>query len=213
MQEEEVPNVPENPTSIPPDASHAEKIEDEEDEYMDLMAVSPSPESPSKRPFHDSDEENTQRMEKRLKTKVPEDDTPPRTFLEMVLTDVDHETGFLTSIVNFHEKYMLYPYSDSVSLEHFIKNWLQIETSNQQLLEVIVKLREKYMNANTKMGASENFSDTRDQMAFNFAHKLWSSEKEEDWKFLKMGIIAPVLHGPDDEEPDCAGGGGDPGCS
>nr|POF06287.1 hypothetical protein CFP56_51569 [Quercus suber] len=174
------------------------------------MTVSPPPESPSKGPVQDSDEENTQGMEKKQKTTVHEDDTPPRPFLEMVLTDIDHEIGFLTSLVNFHETYMVYPYFDSVSLEKFIKNWLQIETSNQKLLEVIVKLRKKYMKTNSKMGVSENFSDARDQKAFNLAHKLWSNEKEEDWKLLKMGIIAPVLRGPD-EEPDAAGG--DPGCS
>ena len=204
-------------TPASPNASHAiteqpreQEQGQEDDEFVDIMTVSPPPESPSKRPVQVSDEENTRGMEKKQKTTVPEDDTPPRPFLEMVLTDIDHEIGFLTSLVNFHETYMVYPYFDSVSLEQFIKNWLQIETSNQKLLEVIVKLRKKYMKTNTKMGVSENFSDARDQAAFNLAHKLWSNEKEEDWKLLKMGIIAPVPHGPD-EEPDAAGG--DPGCS
>lgn len=178
------------PTS--PNASHAghaeeheEQEEKKEDNNEDIITVSlsPPPETPSKRPVQDSNEDS-------------HDDTP-RSFLEMVLTDINYEIGFLNGFIDFHDMNVRYPYYEYFALQDFIKNWLQIDTTHLKMLDVIVKLRKKYIKTKAKTDVSMHFVDPRYQRAFNLAHKIWSDAIEEDWKLLKLGVIAPVLCGPD----------------
>ncbi|GMY31515.1 probable transcription factor At1g61730 [Fagus crenata] len=89
-----------------------------------------------------------------------------------------------------------------------IEYWLQVEATSRQMTDAIVKLRKKYIDTKLKMGVHENFSDSRDQTAFNLAHEIWSSVTEEDWTILKLGIIAPAHR---DEQ--ASRGGDSPGCS
>lgn len=180
--EEHTPTSP-NASNAGQAEEHEQQEEKKEDNNEDIITVPPSPETPSKRPVQDSNEDSR-------------DDTP-RSFLEKVLTDINYEIGFLNGLIDFHDMNVRYPYYEYLALQDFIKNWLQIDTTHRKMLDVIVKLRKKYMKTKAKTDVSMHFSDPRDQRAFNLAHKIWSDAIEEDWKLLKLGVIAPVLCGPD----------------
>ena len=175
--------------SAPAHAGHAEEHEEQEEKKEDnnediiTVSLSPPPETPSKRPVQDSNEDS-------------HDDTP-RSFLEMVLTDINYEIGFLNGFIDFHDMNVRYPYYEYFALQDFIKNWLQIDTTHLKMLDLIVKLRKKYIKTKAKTDVSMHFVDPLYQRAFNLAHKIWSDAIEEDWKLLKLGVIAPVLCGPD----------------
>ncbi|GMY31484.1 probable transcription factor At1g61730 [Fagus crenata] len=200
---------------------------EDEDVDVDIISLSSPCVRPARRPVQDShkidddydspsqakkkeiddNDSHSQGKEKKIKTEPTQDDTPSP-FLERVFTDIECEIGFLNSIIDFEKKHNRYPFFDYNAVIVFIKDWLQVEATSRQMTDAIVKLRKKYIDTKLKMGVHENFSDSRDQTAFNLAHEIWSSVTEEDWTILKLGIIAPAHR---DEQ---AGRGGDsPGCS
>ena len=200
---------------------------EDEDVDVDIISLSSPCVRPARRPVqeshkiddnHDSpsqakekeiddNDSHSQGKEKKIKTEPTQDDNPSP-FLERVFTDIECEIGFLNSIIDFEKKHNRYPFFDYNAVIVFIKDWLQVEATSRQMTDAIVKLRKKYIDTKLKMGVHENFSDSRDQTAFNLAHEIWSSVTEEDWTILKLGIIAPAHR---DERAGC--GGDSPGCS
>ncbi|GMY31471.1 probable transcription factor At1g61730 [Fagus crenata] len=127
----------------------------------------------------DDNDSHSQGKEKKIKTEPTQDDTPSP-FLERVFTDIECEIGFLNSIIDFGKKHNRYPFFYYNAVIVFIKDWLQVEATSRQMTDAIVKLRKKYVDIKLKMGVHENFSDSRDQTAFNLAHEIWSRVTEED---------------------------------
>ncbi|XP_023915817.2 uncharacterized protein LOC112027367 [Quercus suber] len=146
-----------------------------------------SPVTPAKRPAQKSDvkDEDCQGIKKKTRTKVT-CDKPPTTFLESVLTDVDYEIGFLNCIIDYYHNNARYPYYDYIAVDDFIKNWLEVDATQRQLIDVILKLRKKYKETLAKMGVAKKFSDPHHQRAFNLAQRIWTNSGfKEDWKNLK----------------------------
>ncbi|XP_030932598.1 myb-like protein V [Quercus lobata] len=146
-----------------------------------------SPVTPAKRPAQKSDlkDEDCQGIKKKTRTKVT-CDKPPTTFLECVLTDVDYEIGFLNCIIEYYHNNARYPYYDYIAVDDFIKNWLEVDATQRQLIDVILKLRKKYKETLAKMGVAKKFSDPLHQRAFNLAQRIWTNSGfKEDWKNLK----------------------------
>ena len=153
-----------------------------------------SPVTPAKRPAQKSDvkDEDCQGIKKKTRTKVT-CDKPPTTFLESVLTDVDYEIGFLNCIIDYYHNNARYPYYDYIAIDDFIKNWLEVDATQRQLIDVILKLRKKHKETLAKMGVAKKFSDPHHQRAFNLAQRIWTNSGfKEDWKNLKKSrFIAP----------------------
>ena len=146
-----------------------------------------SPVTPAKRPAQKSDvkDEDCQGIKKKTRTKVT-CDKPPTTFLESVLTDVDYEIGFLNCIIDYYHNNARYPYYDYIAIDDFIKNWLEVDATQRQLIDVILKLRKKHKETLAKMGVAKKFSDPHHQRAFNLAQRIWTNSGfKEDWKNLK----------------------------
>ncbi|KAK4576334.1 hypothetical protein RGQ29_027054 [Quercus rubra] len=146
-----------------------------------------SPVTPAKRPAQKSDvkDEDCQGIKKKTRTKVT-CDKPPTTFLESVLTDVDYEIGFLNCIIDYYHNNARYPYYDYIAVDDFIKNWLEVDATQRQLIDVILKLRKKHKETLAKMGVAKKFSDPHHQRAFNLAQSIWTNSGfKEDWKNLK----------------------------
>ena len=146
-----------------------------------------SPVTPAKRPAQKSDvkDEDCQGIKKKTRTKVT-CDKPPTTFLESVLTDVDYEIGFLNCIIDYYHNNARYPYYDYIAVDDFIKNWLEVDATQRQLIDVILKLRKKHKETLAKMGVAKKFSDPHHQRAFNLAQRIWTNSGfKEDWKNLK----------------------------
>ena len=89
-------------------------------------------------------------------------------YIQRVWTNVDIEIGLLNGIIDYNTRNGRYPFDD------FIANWLQVDIPKQRLIDVVRRLRKKYLGAIGRKGdAAVDFADPRDQIAFNLANKIW----------------------------------------
>jgi hypothetical protein len=118
----------------------------------------------------------------------PRNEANDESFIQRVLRDVDTEIGLLNGIIDYYTRNETYPFDDFKALDDFIDNWLQVDVpDDEQLIDVVRKLRKKYLRNMTRTGASVNFADPRVQRAFNLANQLWGAGRNEEyWKGLKM---------------------------
>jgi hypothetical protein len=119
----------------------------------------------------------------------PRNEANNESFLERVLRDVDTQIGLLNGIIDYHTTNGTYPFHDFKALDDFIDNWLQVDVpEDEQLLDVVVKLRDKYLKNMATMGVTADFADPRDQMAFDLANRIWGTAGSlpEYWKGLKL---------------------------
>jgi hypothetical protein len=136
--------------------------------------------------------------EKKMEGKVDErrggeDENNPRnepsdSYIHRVLTDVDTQIGLLNGIIDYHSTNGRYPFHDYNALDDFVDNWLQVDVpEDEELIDLVRKLRTKYLRTMARKGATGDFADPRDQIAFNLANKIWGAgSNDEYWKSLKL---------------------------
>ena len=124
--------------------------------------------------------------DKKMEDKVEEPNEG--TYIQRVWTDVDVEIGLLNGIIDYNTRNGRYPFYDFCCFNDFIENWLQVDVTKQQFIDVVRKLRKKYLTNTVRKGSTVDFADPRDQTAFNLAHKIWGTaqSREEDWKGQKL---------------------------
>jgi hypothetical protein len=130
--------------------------------------------------------------EKKMEDKVhenPRNEANDESFIQRVLRDVDTQIGLLNGIINYYARNGRYPFHDFKALDDFIDNWLQVVVlEEEQLIDVVRKLRKEYLKKMARMGASANFEDRRDQIAFNLANQLWGAGRHEEYWKRDMGM-------------------------
>jgi hypothetical protein len=109
-------------------------------------------------------------------------------YIDRILTDVDTQIGFLNGIIDYYSTNGRYPFHDLNALDDFIDNWLQVDLpEDEELIDLVRKLRTKYLRTMARKGATGDFADPRDQMAFNLGNKIWGAgSNDEYWKGLKL---------------------------
>jgi hypothetical protein len=124
--------------------------------------------------------------DKKMEDKVEEPNEG--TYIQRVLTDVDVEIGFLNGIIAYNTRNGRYPFYYFCCFDDFIENCLQVDVTKQRFIDVVRKLRKKYLTNMVRKGSTVDFADPRDQIAFNLAHKIWGTaqSREEDWKGQKL---------------------------
>ncbi|KAM7268303.1 hypothetical protein ACFE04_010469 [Oxalis oulophora] len=96
-------------------------------------------------------------------------------YLERLSNDVDTQIGFLTAIIDYHKCYEVFPYRKVRQFDRFIKQWLQVDVSQEDLLKEVDKFRQNYYETTVKMGNNMIFSRLCDQKLYNLAHQLWNN--------------------------------------
>jgi hypothetical protein len=124
--------------------------------------------------------------EKKIEEKVEEPNKG--SYIQRVWTDVDTEIGVLNGIIDYNTRKGRYPFCHFICLDDFIANWLQVDVTKQRLIDVVRKLRKKYLTNMVRKGSTVDFADPHDQIAFNLAHKIWGTAQgnDEDWKGQKL---------------------------
>ena len=109
-------------------------------------------------------------------------------YIQRVWTDVDIEIGLLNGIIDYNTRNGRYPFCHFDCFDDFIANWLQVDVPKHRLIDVVRKLRKKYLTNMVRKGATVDFADPRDQIAFNLANKIWGTAQgnDEDWKAMKF---------------------------
>lgn len=109
-------------------------------------------------------------------------------YMDRILTDVDTQIGFLNGIIDYYSTNGRYPFHDLNALDDFVDNWLQVDLpEDEELIDLVRKLRTKYLRTMARKGATGDFADPRDQMAFNLGNKIWGAgSNDEYWKGLKL---------------------------
>jgi hypothetical protein len=124
--------------------------------------------------------------DKKMEDKVEEPNEG--TYIQRVWTDVDVEIGLLNGIIDYNTRNGRYPFCRLDCFDDFIANWLQVDVPKHRLIDVVRKLRKKYLTNMVRKGATVDFADPRDQIAFNLANKIWGTAQgnDEDWKAMKF---------------------------
>ena len=153
------------------------KLHDEEAK-ADISSATPA-KSPSKiRSYCGGEDENPRNYEQN------------ESFTQRVLRDVYTEIGLLNAIIDYYTTNGMYPFHDHIPLHYFITDWLQVDIPEEKLIVLVKMLRKKYLSNMVRKGATTvDFADSRDQIAFNLAHKIWGGgSNEEYWKGLKLKV-------------------------
>jgi hypothetical protein len=101
-------------------------------------------------------------------------------FVERIWTDVHAEIRFLNSIIDYHKIKGEYPFHNLAALYNFTKNWLRVDVPDyERLINVVRKLRRKYLMTRARRGPNGAFADPRVQRAFNLASILWGDGSDK----------------------------------
>jgi hypothetical protein len=153
------------------------KLHDEEAK-ADISSATPAKRPPKIMRYCGGEDENPRNYEQN------------ESFTQRVLRDVYTEIGLLNAIIDYYATNGMYPFHDHIPLHYFITDWLQVNIPEEKLIVLVKMLRKKYLSNMTRKGATTvDFADSRDQIAFNLAHKIWGGgSNEEYWKGLKLKV-------------------------
>ena len=140
------------------------KLHDEEAK-TDISSATPAKCPPKIKSYCAGEDENPRNYEQN------------ESFTQRVLRDVYTEIGLLNATIDYYATNGMYPFHDHIPLHYFITDWLQVDIP-----------KEKYLSNMARKGATTlDFADSRNQIAFNLAHKIWGGgSNEEYWKGLKL---------------------------
>ncbi|KAJ4843822.1 hypothetical protein Tsubulata_014027 [Turnera subulata] len=101
-----------------------------------------------------------------------DDDKAVELFLERVYTNVEVEVEFLKDMVEYYFRNRVFPSSTPQNSDDFVKNWIGLNLSTSQFMELIGKLKRKF-EAGTFKWESSISSDELE--AFILAELIWGS--------------------------------------